>query len=264
MRRTAFHSPLRAFTAEETVDEAGGERVSSADTIENFQILPIFRLVEIAARVADRAPVIYGRSLRLAQGCGNHGKGKFFHHRLNHLLERFSLDIGNMLIESGHLKTQRSRKIFFIAKHDVDQWGQLPIHVLCALLAANRLPKRFTVIQIVGDNGSVLPRRFHRFESNFRRALRQSAEDPSSMKPAYPTVAKDFFPVDVSRFQLRDRRVPTVRASQCRSHAKSSYGKVQTVSCGAPDTVEIDPANQRLIDTSLINKVLQQASDWII
>src|SRR5215469_15653022 len=72
------------------------------------------------------------------------------------------------------------------------------------------------------------------------------------------------FPVDVSGFELRDGSVPAIRASQRRPEAKATFGEVQPISSAAANAVVLDPADQRLIHTALVNEILKKESDGII
>ena len=52
-------------SGEEAVDEAGSKAVTAADAVEDFQIRPVNGFMEFAVVIADRAPVVEGRSLLL-------------------------------------------------------------------------------------------------------------------------------------------------------------------------------------------------------
>ena len=59
------------LACEEAVNQAGGETVAAADAVVDFQILAQRRFVEFAAGPADRAPVVEGGGLGIAQGGGD-------------------------------------------------------------------------------------------------------------------------------------------------------------------------------------------------
>src|SRR6266571_3714908 len=72
VRGTAFHRPLRLLSRQESVNQAGSERIASSYAIENLQVLAVSRLVELAIAIANRAPIIQSRSLRFPERGGNH------------------------------------------------------------------------------------------------------------------------------------------------------------------------------------------------
>src|SRR6266478_3682539 len=264
MRRAAIHRPLRIFAGEQAVDEAGGKRIASSHAIKNLKVLPIPRLVELAVAITDRAPVVAGSGLGLAQGGGDHLEGKFLHHRLDHLLERFRLDVGNLFIESPYLKAQRCGKVLLVADHDIDLRCHAAVDLLSAILATNRLPQRFAVVQIVRDDRAVLAGRLYGFHRHVGRGLRERAEYPAGVEPACPSLAENVVPIDVARLLLRGRRVTAIRASQGGPDSKSSLREVEAIAHSASNAVIADPADQGLVDSSLMDQILQQPADGVV
>src|SRR5687768_2059544 len=107
-----------------------------------------------------------------------------------------------MLVLAFDVESQRGREIFFIAKHHIDKWRQLAIHSNCPLLAPDRLPERFTIIEIVRHDGAVFSRDLHRCTSNGRRGFRQRTKDSARMKPTRALRTEYLFPIDLTRLQL--------------------------------------------------------------
>src|ERR1700757_1327746 len=83
------------------------------------------------------------------------------------------------------------------------------------------------------------------------------------MKPAGPLFPEYRFPVDFSRLQRRDGGVAAIGAAKCRSYSKPAFREIQTVADGSANAVVIHPSNQRRIDSSLANQVLQERTDGI-
>src|SRR5206468_963631 len=67
MRASAIDGPIRALLVEEAVDKAGSERIPAANAVEDFQVWQRLRFVKRAFVIADRAPVVDGRRLGVAQ-----------------------------------------------------------------------------------------------------------------------------------------------------------------------------------------------------
>ena len=104
---------------------------------------------------------------------------------------------------------------------------------LRALLAADRLPERGAVVEVVGDDGAVLARGRHRLLRHERasspRARRRCRRCGTSALRLAP---KTCVPVDVARLHLRGRGVPAVGAADGRAHAEAALGEVEAVPGG--------------------------------
>src|SRR5256885_14384157 len=101
-------------------------------------------------------------------------------------------------------------------------------------------------------------RNLHGLERYFWRAGRKRAENSAGVQPAGAMLSENVFPIDVARLELRDRGVSAVVAAQRCAHAKAALGKIQAIARGAADAVVLHPAHQGLVDSALINKILQQ------
>src|SRR5256885_3185161 len=84
------------------------------------------------------------------------------------------------------------------------------------------------------------------------------------MKPACAFFDNDFFPIDLARLELRNRRVPAIRTSERGAHAKSASCEIQDVADCAADAVVLDPADMAEIDAALEHQILDDASDRIV
>src|SRR5262249_56490416 len=69
---------------------------------------------------------------------------------------------------------------------------------------------------------------------------------------------------DTPRLELRSRGVPTIRAAQRCTQSETTLGEVQTVANGSTYAVILHPSHQRLIDTALIEQILEQPSYRIV
>src|SRR5205823_6029020 len=58
--------------------------------------------------------------------------------------------------------------------------------------------------------------------------------------------------------------MPTIRTTQSSAHAKASLGEIQPVTHSAAYAVILDPFDMRLIDSALIDQILNEPADEII
>ena len=156
VRGAALDSPLWIVSGEESVNEAGSEGVAASYTIEDFEILAVSGLVELAVAIADGTPLILRGGFCFAQRGGDDLEGIFLHDRGDHLFEAFHFERRVMLVHAGNFESERRGKVFFIAEHDVDVQGDAAVHILRGFFSAMRFPKRGAVIQVVG-NGRTVP-----------------------------------------------------------------------------------------------------------
>ena len=78
---------------EESVDEAGGEGIAAADAVENFEVLAVDRVVELAVVPAEGGPVVVGGGVDFAKGGGGGFEiGEFGDRFFDHLFEAVDLD----------------------------------------------------------------------------------------------------------------------------------------------------------------------------
>src|SRR5215470_2384597 len=169
-----------------------------------------------------------------------------------------------MLIKAGDQVSERGRKIFFIPKHHIYIRRNAAINFLRIFFPTDRLPKRCTIVQIIGNDCAVAFGRLHCFQGNFGCCDRECTKNTASMKPASALFAKYLVPVNIARFKLRDCCISTVVRSGRSAYAEASFGEVQPVSCGAADAVVLYPAHQGLVYSALIQEVLKQPPRCII
>src|SRR5713101_2144932 len=214
MSGSAFDGPLRVLSREKTVNEARSKGVTAANTVENFEILAILGLIEIALVVANRAPIVSRGSGGFAKRGGDDFEGKVVQNLPDHLFEGFRVECGERLAGSGHFVAKRRREIFFIAEYDVHVGSDAAVDFLSPLLSAERSPQRITIVQVIGNDDAVFSRAFHCFDGNFWSRLGQRAEDPTRMKPTRAIFAEDRFPIDLTRLQRGHRCVAAIGAAQ--------------------------------------------------
>ena len=104
----------------------------------------------------------------------------------------------------------------------------------------------------------------YRFARHLRRRLRERAKNSAGVKPARALCSENPFPVNVAGLQLRNRRMPTIRTTQSSANPKASLGEIQPVTHTTAHAVILDPFEMRLIDSALINQILNQTADGIV
>src|ERR1700722_17981183 len=82
VRRTAVDRKLRVLAGQKSVNQSRRERISSANAIEDLEILAILRLKKSPVIVANRAPIVLRRRLCLAQRRRNNLERICLQHRL--------------------------------------------------------------------------------------------------------------------------------------------------------------------------------------
>src|SRR5581483_3083275 len=202
MRSAAFHGPLRTLLRQEAINQARGKRVTTTDAVEDLEVRSMCGLIELAIGIADRSPVVQRRSAGLTQGCRDHGEGVVLHYALDHLLETIYVDGRDVFIDPRHFVAQCCGEVLLVTDHHVDVRSQRAVHFLRLLFAADRLPQRLAVVQVVADDNAVLTCCLHGFQCDFRRALRKRAEDPTGVQPSRSALAEDRLPVDVAGLKL--------------------------------------------------------------
>src|SRR2546425_1700864 len=84
------------------------------------------------------------------------------------------------------------------------------------------------------------------------------------MKPAGALTGKNCFPIHITRLQLRDRSVPAVRTPNWGTKPETALREIQPIAHRASNSIKGNPADVRLVDATLINEVLNQASNRIV
>src|SRR5580704_8596375 len=140
VRGAAVHRPLRIFSRQESVNQPGRKRITSADAIENFKILAVLCLKKLAVAITDGAPIVLGSRLGFPQSGGDNLERIILHGLGDHLLEALRFKRRDVLVHPRHFVAQRGGKVFLIANHDVDKRGDAAVHLLRLFLAPMRLP----------------------------------------------------------------------------------------------------------------------------
>src|SRR5258706_14460774 len=107
------------------------------------------------------------------------------------------------------------------------------------------------------------PGRVHRLARDQRRRLGQRGEDAAGVKPAN-TDAEETFPINLSRFQLRDRGVTAIRTSERGAYAEAAFGEIEAVARAAADAVVGNPADPREVDSALQHEIFDEAAGGIV
>src|ERR1700722_6150818 len=113
----ALHRPLSVFAREESVNSSRGEGISSTGSVVDFQVLSCGGLIEFAVVIADRAPVIDGGTLGESQSRRHYGqRWILLNHLFNHALKIGGIQVGVLLVQARHRKTEGGREVFFISE----------------------------------------------------------------------------------------------------------------------------------------------------
>jgi hypothetical protein len=141
VRSAALDRPLRPPVGQQPVNQTRSERVSAAHAVEDFQVLARRGLVKFSARVADSAPIVQARSLRVAERSSYDLEvWKLPDSALNHPAKIFHIQLGVVLVQPLHLKPQTGREILFVSDHHINERGQLPVNFSGAFLPADGFP----------------------------------------------------------------------------------------------------------------------------
>ena len=175
------------------------------------------------------------------------------------------VEAGEVLVHALHLEAQGGGEVLLVAEHHVHEGGELAVHLLRPLLAADGLPERRAVVEVVGHEGSVLlappawppwPR-----AGSSPRGRRRSRPCASQRAPCRPKISSQSISPGLS---WRHRGVAAVGAAHGRAHAEAALGEVEAVAGGAPDPVVLHPAEVRLVDPALVDEVLHEAAHRVV
>src|SRR3974390_269556 len=107
---------LRALAVEERVGEPRSEAVATTDAVIDLKVFPQGGLIELAAGPDDRAPVVEGRGLGIAQRRRRNLEiWKLIDRGRDHFLEVGRIDRRDVFIESLDLEAQAGSEILFVA-----------------------------------------------------------------------------------------------------------------------------------------------------
>ena len=250
---------------EKSIDQAAGEAIATANPVHDFKSLAVRSAVELAIVPTDRPPIIDGGTGHGAQSGGRDFEvRKFLDRALDHGLEAVQLDVADMLVHAFDFHAQTSRKILFIADHDIDAPGDPAVHFLGAGLAANALPEARPVVQVVTDDRSMFAGALHGFNHDFRGGVAERRENPAGMEPAHPLFAEEIFPIDVSRFELAGGGVAPVRDALGSADAETTFSEIEPNPDAPSDPVVGHPLDPIHIHAALHDEVLHQPADVVV
>src|SRR5580698_3043448 len=84
------------------------------------------------------------------------------------------------------------------------------------------------------------------------------------MEPTCAVFAKNLIPIDIAGLQLRNRGVSAIGAANCGPNSESSFSEVQSIADSAANAVIVNPANEALVNSALMEQVLKQTAGWIV
>ena len=265
VNHAVVHRLLGVAKGHQTVDQAGGKAIAAANTIQNFQSRELHGLVDLAVCPANGFPIIDGGGLYSTQSGGDHLKvGVRLGGGLDHLVIAVHIQALQVLVVALNLQTKASGKVLFIADHDINILGDLLVHFLGLFLAADALPQRGTVIQVVRHHGAVLLGSLYCLQHHGSGILRQSGVNPAGVQPAHTQGAKNIIPIHIAGLQLRNGGVAPVRGADSAANAVAPLHKVQSVAHTAADAVKGHPADQGGIYPALEDQILQQVTHLIL
>src|SRR5207247_2404503 len=142
--------------------------------------------------------------------------------------------------------------------------GDFLVDFLGALLAADALPKRGAIIEVIGNQRAVLPGFLDAFNHELRCGVTESGEDSAGVKPADPHFSEDLVPVEITGLELARGSVTTVGNPHGAAHAKAAFGEIEAVANDAADTVKRHPFDELDIDAALQDEILDQPAHVVV
>jgi hypothetical protein len=131
----------RIEAGEQAVDQAGRERIASADPIEDLQIRSLGAHDKFPVRMAQAAPAVHGRGLHPAQARGNQRDvGEVSDDPLEHLSVARGIEVGIRLVDAADLVPERCAQVLLVAEEDIDEADEPAVHFVRALLAPDAGP----------------------------------------------------------------------------------------------------------------------------
>ena len=265
MGGAVVHGLLGVVVLEEAEDQAGGEAVAAADAVEDLEFRELDAVVELAVVPADGAPVVLrGGDHAAERGRGDLEVRELLHGLGDHVLEGLGLDVGDVVVDALDLEAEGGGEVLLVADHHVDILGDLAVHFLGLLEAADGLPEGRAVVQVVGDDGAVLLRGLDGLDGGLRGGLGEGREDAARVEPADAELAEEVLPVEVAGLDLRGRGVAAVRDADGAADAEAALGEVEAVADRAADAVVLAPLDEVGVHAALHHEVLEQAADLVV
>jgi len=263
--RAEIDRALGIAAAEKSVDQSRGEAVAPADAVEDGEVAPLRRLIELPAVPADRPPVVEAGAPHPAQGGGDDPEiGEPGHRLRDHAFKAADVEVDQLFVDPLDLEPEGGGKILLVADHDIDIGRDGAVDRARPFDPADALPERGAVIEVVGDHRLVAPGRSHRLEDDIGGGFREGGEDAAGVEPAHPLHPEELLPVDLAGFELRGGGMAAVAAAGRPAHTKTALGKVEAVAHRAADAVVGDPLDPARINPALKDKILDQPADGIV
>ena len=261
MGYSAADGPVDGLAGEQSVDQAGGEAVAAADTVEDvdFDLRYVNDLVLIES---DGSPVIAACGAGGAKGAGDQfevriGGGYFS----KHFFVGFDGKFGEVFGDAFEFDPEHRGKILFVAEKEIDFTDQGAIDFLSLGFAADGAPEGVAVVEVVGDGSAVSAGGVHGFGGDVGCGGGECGEDSAGVQPVGAfRGAEDIGPVKVAGLDLADGGVAAIAASCGGAEAESAFGEVEAVANGATHAVVGDPAKERGIDAALEDEVFDETA----
>ena len=265
MRRAVVDGLLGVVESHKAVDKPRSERIAAADPVVYLKPRALDRLVKLSLVPADRRPVVDSRGLDGAKRRRDGLEVRVDRDGLlDHLPEALDRERREVLVDTLDLDAERRGEVLLVADHDVDVLRDLLVNGLRLRLAANGLPKRGAVVEVVARDGTVLLRGLQRFDDDVGSRLGKRGEYAARVEPPDALLAEYLLPVDVAWLELAHRREPAVGARARTTAAEAALHEVESVPDRAADAVVGNPLDVARVDAALKHEVLDEAPDGIV
>jgi hypothetical protein len=263
MRQAALDSPFGVLAGKKSVDQAGSEGVAAADAIEDFE-RALRNMDDLTVVESDGTPVVLCCGVRRSEGGRDELEiGVELTDTMQHRFVAGDGQVGEVAPNAFDGDTEGRGKVFFVAEEYVDGCHQFAIHFLSFRLAADGFPKRFAIIEVVGDYGSRGSRGLNSGAGDGSGTGRKCGKDAAGMQPAGASDGEDLLPVEVAGLAICDSGVSAIGATDSRSNTESSLGKVQAVADSSADSVIRNPTDERGVDPTLEDQVFKKLSNRV-
>ena len=169
-----------------------------------------------------------------------------------------------MFVRAFDLEAQASCEILFIADHHVHVFRDLLVDLLRALLAANGLPQRRTVVEVVGNNRAVLLGLLDALDDQLRGGVAERRKNTAGVQPTHAEFAEDVVPIEIAGLELRCRRVAAVGNAHRAAHTVAALGEIEAVTNDTANAVKRRPFDEVGIDTALQNEILDEPAHVVV
>ena len=265
MRRAVVDCLLGVVESHEAIDETRSERIAAANAVVDLEPRALDRLVQLSLVPADRRPVIHRRGLDRPKRRRDRLKIRVDRDGLlDHLLEALDRKRRKVLVHAFDLDAERRGEVFLVADHDINVLRDLAVNLLRLCLAADRLPERSAVVEVVARDGAVLLRGLESLDHDVGRSLRKRGVYAARVEPPDALLAEEPLPVDVAGLELAHRREPAVGAAPRPAASEAALDEVEPVPHRAPDAVVRHPLDVRHVHAALQHEVLHETPDGVV